>query len=34
LNNLIEKKFHNSSKNINLKTKEKIIEISKKNNAK
>jgi len=34
LNNLIEKKFHSNSKNINLKTKEKIIEISEKKNAK
>jgi hypothetical protein len=34
LNNLIEKKFYSNSKNINLKTKEKIIEISEKKNAK
>jgi Asp-tRNA(Asn)/Glu-tRNA(Gln) amidotransferase C subunit len=34
LNNLIEKKFHSNSKNINLKTKEKIIAISEKKNAK
>tara|TARA_B100001093_G_C26435887_1_gene845974 strand:- start:484 stop:729 length:246 start_codon:yes stop_codon:yes gene_type:complete len=33
LNNLIEKKFHTSVKNINLKTKEKIINISSKKNA-
>jgi hypothetical protein len=34
LNILIEKKFHSNSKNIILKTKEKIIEISEKKNAK
>ena len=33
LNNLIEKKFHTSVKNINLKTKEKILNISSKKNA-
>jgi Asp-tRNA(Asn)/Glu-tRNA(Gln) amidotransferase C subunit len=33
LNNLIEKKFYSNSKNISLKTKEKIIEISEKKNA-
>jgi len=33
LNNLIEKKFHTSVKNINLKTKEKILNISPKKNA-
>lgn len=34
LNNLIEKKFHASVKNINLKTKERILNISSKKNAK
>ena len=33
INNLIEKKFHTSVKNINLKTKEKILNISSKKNA-
>ena len=34
LNKLIEKKFQNRTKKINFKTKEKIAEISKKQNAK
>ncbi len=34
LNNIIEKKFQKNAKNINDKTKEKIIEIKSKKNAK
>ena len=34
LNNIIEKKFQKNAKNINNKTKEKIIEIKSKKNAK
>ena len=34
LNNIIEKKFKNSAKNINEKTKEKILKIISKKNAK
>lgn len=34
LNNLIEKKFQSKAKNINFKTREKIIDISKNKNAK
>jgi|TARA_B100000900_G_scaffold360257_1_gene332248 hypothetical protein len=34
LNNLIEKKFQSNAKNINFKTREKIIDISKNKNAK
>ena len=34
LNNLIEKKFQSNEKNINFKTREKIIDISKNKNAK
>ena len=34
LNNLIEKKFQSNAKNINIKTREKIIDISKNKNAK
>jgi len=33
LNNLIEKKFHSDGKNINLKTKEKILNIYSKKNV-
>ena len=34
LNNIIEKKFHKDVKNINEKTKENILKITSKNNAK
>ena len=34
LNNIIEKKFQNDGKNINENTKEKILKITKKKNAK
>ena len=33
LNNLIEKKFHSDAKNINLKTKERILKINLKKNV-